>query len=220
MSDDGHRLTPLGPPHDLSPRRLFLGADHEFWLAHEPMVGAAANHGLSRDAMRYRSALLSGIRPWERNGAASFRQTRSDAVTLAAGTSLSCADLLKQATRTPACPVRDEEAAGSNPATPTTFSHLEARFHDTGAGFLDRLTAVVAREVTAGSRSRPLSRDRTRSPRCPASRCTTRCPRRQAVVARVPRRARPAVRIRPQVRPGALHPRAQCRPAHQDAADS
>ena len=46
-------------------------------------------------------------------GAASFRQTRSDAVTLAAGTSLSCADLLKQATRTPACPVRDEEVAGS-----------------------------------------------------------------------------------------------------------
>jgi hypothetical protein len=40
------------------------------------------------------------------------------------------------------------------------------------------------------------------------------------VVARVPRRARPVVRIRPQVRPGALHPRARCRPARQDAADS
>ena len=53
-------------------------------------------------------------------GAASFRQTRSDAVTLAVRASLSWADMLKQGTRTPACPVRDEEAAGSNPATPTS----------------------------------------------------------------------------------------------------
>ena len=65
-----------------------------------------------------------------------------------------------------------------------------------------------------------LSRDRTRCPRCPASRGTTRRRHRQAVVARVPRRARPVVRIRPQVRPRALHPRARCRPARQDAADS
>jgi hypothetical protein len=65
-----------------------------------------------------------------------------------------------------------------------------------------------------------LSRDRTRCPRCPASRCTTRCRHRQAVVARVPRRARPAVRIRPQGRPGALHPRARCPPARQDASGS
>jgi hypothetical protein len=69
-------------------------------------------------------------------------------------------------------------------------------------------------------RSRPLSRDRTRCPRCPASRGTTRCRHRHATVARVPRRARPVVRIRPQVRPSALHPRARCRPARQDAADS
>ena len=69
-------------------------------------------------------------------------------------------------------------------------------------------------------RSRPLSRDRTRCPRCPASRGTTRCRHRQPVVVRGPRRARPVVRIRPQVRPGALHPRARCRPARQDAADS
>jgi hypothetical protein len=38
--------------------------------------------------------------------------------------------------------VRDEEAAGSNPATPTMFSQIEARFQDTGAGLLDRLTVV------------------------------------------------------------------------------
>jgi hypothetical protein len=69
-------------------------------------------------------------------------------------------------------------------------------------------------------RSRPLSRDRTRCPRCPASRCTTRCRHRRAVVARVPRRARPVGRIRPQARPGALRPRARCRPARQDAAGS
>jgi hypothetical protein len=74
--------------------------------------------------------------------------------------------------------------------------------------------------IWIGAVRRALSRDRTRCPRCPASRCTTRCRHRQAVVARVPRRARPAVRIRPQAWPGALHPRARCRPARQDAADS
>ena len=73
---------------------------------------------------------------------------------------------------------------------------------------------------TACSRSRPLSRDRTRCPRCPASRGTTRSPHRQAVAARVPRRAPSVVRIRPQVRPGALPPQVRCRPARQDAADS
>jgi hypothetical protein len=77
-----------------------------------------------------------------------------------------------------------------------------------------------SRHERTAAASRPLSRDRTRCPRCPASRGTTRRRHRQAVVARVPRRARPVVRIRPQVRPGALHPRARCRPARQDAADS
>jgi len=80
--------------------------------------------------------------------------------------------------------------------------------------------ANCASRLAKVPRSRPLSRDRTRCPRCPASRGTTRCRHRQAVVARVPRRARPVVRIRPQVRPGALHPRARCRPVRQDAADS
>ena len=72
----------------------------------------------------------------------------------------------------------------------------------------------------SGAVRRALSRDRTRCPRCPASRCTTRCRHRQAVAARVPRRARPDARIRPQAWPGAHHPRARCRPARQDATDS
>ena len=67
-------------------------------------------------------------------------------------------------TRTPSAPRRDP-----------------ARWSGGGAG-----------SPTACSRSRPLSRDRTRCPRCPASRGTTRRRHRQAVVARVPRRARPA----------------------------
>jgi phosphoserine phosphatase RsbU/P len=70
------------------------------------------------------------------------------------------------------------------------------------------------------ARSRPLSPSRTRCLRCPASRGTIRCRHRQAVAARVPRRARPVVRIRPQAQPGALHLRARCRPARQDAAGS
>jgi tetratricopeptide (TPR) repeat protein len=68
------------------------------------------------------------------------------------------------------------------------------------------------------TRSRPLSRDRTRCPRCPASRCTNRC--RHTGVARVPRRGGPAVRIQPRARPGALPPRARYRLSRQDAPDS
>jgi DNA-binding NarL/FixJ family response regulator len=81
-------------------------------------------------------------------------------------------------------------------------------------GFSDRGPAGRA------TRTRPVSRDRTRCPRCPASRGTTPRRHRQAVVARVPRRARSVARIRPQGRPSALHPRARCRPARQGAADS
>lgn len=83
-----------------------------------------------------------------------------------------------------------------------------------------RGSADDGHDLDPPSRSRRLRRDRTRCPRCPASRGTTRCLHRQAVVARVPRRARPVVCIRPQARPGALHPRARCRPARQDAPDS
>jgi hypothetical protein len=71
-----------------------------------------------------------------------------------------------------------------------------------------------------GSLLRAVSRGRTRCPRCPASRCTTRCRHRQAIAARVPRRARPVVRIRPQAWPSARRPRARCRPARQDAPGS
>jgi hypothetical protein len=67
---------------------------------------------------------------------------------------------------------------------------------------------------------RRLSRDRTRCPRCPASRCTTRPRHRQPGAARGPRRARPVVHTRPRGWRGALHPRALCRPARQDAPDS
>ncbi len=91
---------------------------------------------------------------------------------------------------------------------------------NTGSGAVLISASCDVRAIWIGAVRRALSRDRTRCPRCPASRCTTRCRHRQAVVARVPRRARPAVRIRPQAWPGALHPRARCRPARQDAADS
>jgi hypothetical protein len=77
---------------------------------------------------------------------------------------------------------------------------------------------ALPRDLARGRK--PLSRDRTRCPRCPASRGTTRSRHRQPAGARVPRRARPAARIRPQVRPRALHPRARCRPARQGAAGS
>jgi hypothetical protein len=52
-------------------------------------------------------------------GAEVFPQLRSDAVYEADRRSLTCADACEQVLCTSACPVRDEEAAGSNPATPT-----------------------------------------------------------------------------------------------------
>ena len=52
-------------------------------------------------------------------GAPGSCQARSDAVARPEGMPLSCADTPEQGTRSSACLVRDEEAAGSNPATPT-----------------------------------------------------------------------------------------------------
>jgi hypothetical protein len=101
------------------------------------------------------------------------------------------------------------------PGSPTTRKPPLTYENRSGPRFL-----VLANGDRMRTRSRPLSRDRTRCPRCPASRCTTRRRHRQAIVARVPRRARPVVHIRPQVQPGALHLRARRRPARQDAADS
>lgn len=101
-----------------------------------------------------------------------------------------------------------------------------ARIHNVAlTGSLPPHTGLPLREAqgrrlpTRPSR-RMLSRDRTRCPRCPASRCTTHCGHRQPEVARVSRRARPVVRTRLRAWPDALHPRARCRPARQDAADS
>jgi len=65
-----------------------------------------------------------------------------------------------------------------------------------------------------------LNRDRTRCPRRPACRCTTRCSHRQAALAHVPHRARSVGRIRPGARPGAPPPRARCRRARRDAPGS
>ena len=52
-------------------------------------------------------------------GAEAFRQVRSDTVEEADRGSVTCADARELTFCTSARPVRDEEAAGSNPATPT-----------------------------------------------------------------------------------------------------
>jgi hypothetical protein len=111
-------------------------------------------------------------------------------------------------------PATVTDAAPGTPHPPTATTTV-VRHPDSGmSGCSSRVPARIL------PRSRPLSRDRTRCPRCPASRCTTRCRHRPAGAARAPRRARPAVRIRPPARPGAVHPRARCPPARQDAAGS
>jgi hypothetical protein len=116
------------------------------------------------------------------------------------------------------------EADASSPptASPATNPTTTTRPANSPANRCQRGRCRKVGQASDATResSRALSRDRTRCPRCPASRCTTRRRHRQALVARVPHRAGPVVRIRPQVRPGAFHPRARCRPARQDAADS
>jgi hypothetical protein len=42
VRDDRDRLATFGPAHDLSPRRLILGADNKTWLAHAYMVDGQA----------------------------------------------------------------------------------------------------------------------------------------------------------------------------------
>jgi hypothetical protein len=52
-------------------------------------------------------------------GAAIRRELRSDAVIVPAREALTCGNVLEQRFCLPARSVRDEEAAGSNPAAPT-----------------------------------------------------------------------------------------------------
>jgi hypothetical protein len=52
-------------------------------------------------------------------GAADRVQMRSGAVIVPRSRPLTCPDVSRQAACTAVCSVRDEEAAGSNPATPT-----------------------------------------------------------------------------------------------------
>jgi hypothetical protein len=59
---------------------------------------------------------------WEQRSAASWGQTRSDTVIVAIPNSLTCGNAVKQRLCSPERSVRDEEAAGSNPATPTQSS--------------------------------------------------------------------------------------------------
>jgi hypothetical protein len=108
------------------------------------------------------------------------------------------------------------------------FPHLAGlrvyRVEDTGDAVVISASCQSKRLMSAGEvwdkSWRPLSRDRTRCPRCPASRGRTRCRHRRAAVARVPRPAGSAVRIRPPGRLGVLHPRARCRPVRQGAPGS
>jgi hypothetical protein len=59
-------------------------------------------------------------------GAAACVQVRSDAVSLAVRSFPTSTYILNQTRYSNVCPVRDEEVAGSNPATPTIDLHVEA----------------------------------------------------------------------------------------------
>jgi hypothetical protein len=59
-------------------------------------------------------------------GVADRAQVCSSAVILARSRPLTCLNVGYEDTRPPVCSVRDEEAAGSNPATPTTKGQITA----------------------------------------------------------------------------------------------
>jgi hypothetical protein len=65
-------------------------------------------------------------------GAGAFGQLRSDAVYEADRRSLTCVDACEQTLRTPACPVRDEEAAESNPLPDLGAVLTELAYHPQG----------------------------------------------------------------------------------------
>jgi len=76
---------------------------------------------------------------WERRLAVSRGQMRPGAVILAGPSASDVLERLKQRLCSPVCSVRDEEAAGSNPATPTIKLQVAVLFGD-----LFRLTIPAA----------------------------------------------------------------------------
>ena len=68
-------------------------------------------------------------------GAAIYRQMRSEAVSLGQAIIVTCGDVDWQRVCRPECSVRDEEAAGSNPATPTRKSQLRGHFRFSEVAF-------------------------------------------------------------------------------------
>jgi len=69
VRDDRDRLATFGPAHDLSPRRLILGADNETWLAHAYTVDGSSGlviadrRRLAPTAARRPDAGLWDLRP-------------------------------------------------------------------------------------------------------------------------------------------------------------
>src|SRR5216683_7845751 len=91
---------------------------------------------------------------WERTPSGRRGQTRYLAVV---EESLTCADVREQPPRSPACLVRDEEAAGSNPATPT-------RSQAKGGGAARHRGGASRAALSLGG---PLARARRRARRLP-----------------------------------------------------
>jgi hypothetical protein len=81
-------------------------------------------------------------------GAARRCQTLSDAVTRSQTISVTSGDTGQQPMRRPVRSVRDEEAAGSNPATPTEKFQLDAMITKLGDHGIDHLLAIRWRDRT------------------------------------------------------------------------
>jgi len=89
---------------------------------------------------RYTARHLGGVRFWERNGSGQPRagvvRCGQMPVSLAPPSALTSTYIHSQVRYSNVCPVRDEEAAGSNPATPTSSEghHYQLRSRATVAG--------------------------------------------------------------------------------------
>ena len=78
--------------------------------------------------MGYQECPILGA-TWERRSAVRCGQKRSDDVNTAVSTRLTCRNVLDQEPCSRALSVRDEEAAGSNPATPTSNPRWSGFLH-------------------------------------------------------------------------------------------
>jgi hypothetical protein len=102
--------------------RARIKVAHGPMMPQRPPTPASSTTSSPTTSARRSCPILGAV--WERRSAVRYGQTRSYGVNIAASTGLTCRNVPDRACCSPVLSVRDEGAAGSNPATPTKrYSH-------------------------------------------------------------------------------------------------